>query len=174
MARANATSKAANAPNGILHKTINEMQCVGRQTEFDFRYICLDHGHCCQTSFWFILIAYKEHACRTTATVKNWKLHFRYRTFACSKNLLYYFLKCSSKFKEPKFPFQSVKDKMTSSCLLNKGICTYIVHYDIIKFEFNILPIINACNCNNINSNNFSFLVAKKNPSFQTDNLLSF
>ena len=81
--------------------------------------------------------------------------------------------KCSSNHLITKFSFQSVKDEMTSSCLLNKGICTYIVHYDIIKFEF-ILPIINACNCNSINSNNFSFLVAKKPPSFQTDNLLSF
>ena len=159
---ANATWKAANAPNGILHKTINEMQCVGRQTEFDFRYICLDHGHCCQTSFWFILIAYKEHACRTTTTVKNWKLHFRYRTFACSKNLLCIFLKCSSNHFVTKFSFQSKKDKMTSSCLLNKGISKYVVHYDIIKFEF-ILPIINACNCNSINKQ-FEFFSSKKNP----------
>ena len=101
------------------------------------------------------------------------KIAFSLSYFCLFKEPVMYFSKVQQQpSNETKFPFQSVKDKMTSSCLLNKGISKYVVHYDIIKFEF-ILPIINACNCNSINSNNFSFLVAKK-PSFQTDNLLSF
>ena len=161
MARDNATSKAANAPNGILHKTINEMQCVGRQTEFDFRYICLDHGHCCQTSFWFTYFDCIQGTCMSdNDDCQKLKIAFSLSYFCLFKEPVMYFTKVQ---QQPfyhfikKFPFQSVKDKMISSCLLNKGICTYIVHYDIIKFEFNILPIINACNCNSINSNNFSF-----------------
>ena len=70
------------------------------------------------------------------------KIAFSYHRFACSKNLLHSISKCNQASNETKLLFQFAKDMISFFVVQTKALM-YVVHYDIINFEF-ILPIINA------------------------------